>query len=168
MRAGKGWLLPPPLPVRQVHCLHLSPLGLALPSTRSQSLFQTMTISTALVLCQRPCWSQKMTSVALPLFTDAVIPLLKATRLVKQDLLLVKPCWFSHVTSLSSICFSIAKARRICSIESIIAYLAILAGFLRRHRPGFSRSQSTCPRFKLHNLIHVNLELRCPILLSIS
>lgn len=32
MRTGKGWLLALPLAVIQVHCMHLSSLGLALPS----------------------------------------------------------------------------------------------------------------------------------------
>jgi len=32
MRSGKGWILAPPLLVIQVHCMHLSSHGLALPS----------------------------------------------------------------------------------------------------------------------------------------
>jgi len=35
--------------------------------------------------------------------------------LVKQDLPLMEPCWFFHITSLSSMCLSIAS-RRICSV----------------------------------------------------
>ena len=56
-----------------------------------------------------------MTSIALPLSTDVVIPSQKATRLVRQDLPLEKPCWLSHITSLSSMCLNIAS-RRICSM----------------------------------------------------
>ena len=32
MRSGKGWILAPPLPVTQLHCMHLSSPELALPS----------------------------------------------------------------------------------------------------------------------------------------
>ena len=32
MRSGKGWILAPALPITQVHCIHLSSPGLALPS----------------------------------------------------------------------------------------------------------------------------------------
>ena len=32
MRSGKGWFLDPPLPVTQLHCIHLSSPGLTLPS----------------------------------------------------------------------------------------------------------------------------------------
>ncbi|KAK4827897.1 hypothetical protein QYF61_022320 [Mycteria americana] len=55
------------------------------------------------------------TSIALPLYIDVVTPSEKATRLVRQDLPLVKPCWLSRVTSLSSMCLSRAS-RRICSM----------------------------------------------------
>ena len=51
------------------------------------------------------------TSAALPLFTDAV----KAIRLIRQDLPLVKPCRLSHISSLSSMCLNIAS-RQICSM----------------------------------------------------
>ena len=34
MRSGKGWILAAPLPVTQVHCIHLSSFGFALPSHR--------------------------------------------------------------------------------------------------------------------------------------
>jgi len=54
-------------------------------------------------------------SVALPLSIDAVTPSQKATRLVKQDLPLMKPCWFSCITSLSSMCL-IINSWRICSM----------------------------------------------------
>ena len=37
------------------------------------------------------------------------------TRLVRQDLPLVKPCWLSQMTSLSSVCL-IRASRRICSM----------------------------------------------------
>ena len=50
-----------------------------------------------------------MTSLALPLST----PSQKTTRLVRQDLPLVKPCWLSQITSLSSMC---TASRRICSM----------------------------------------------------
>jgi len=39
----------------------------------------------------------------------------QATKLVRQNLPLVKPCWLSPFTSLSSMCLSIAS-RRICSM----------------------------------------------------
>ena len=55
--------------------------------------------------------SRYMTSVALPLFTVVVTPSQKATRLVRQDLPLVKPCWLSQITFLYSICLSIASVR---------------------------------------------------------
>jgi len=55
-----------------------------------------------------------MTSIGLPLSTDLVTPSYKATSLVSQDLPLMKPCWLSQITSLSSLSLSIAF-RRICS-----------------------------------------------------
>jgi len=48
-----------------------------------------------------------LTSIALPLSTDAVTPSQQATRLVRQDLHLVKPCWLSQNTSPSSMCLSL-------------------------------------------------------------
>ncbi|KAK4827741.1 hypothetical protein QYF61_021202, partial [Mycteria americana] len=59
--------------------------------------------------------SRQTTSIALSLSTDVVTPSQKATRLVRQDLPLVKPCWLSRITSLPSMCLSIAS-RRICSM----------------------------------------------------
>lgn len=50
--------------------------------------------------------SRQMTSMALLLFTDTVTPSQKATRLVRQDLPSVKPCYLSHITSISSMCLS--------------------------------------------------------------
>jgi len=55
-----------------------------------------------------------MISVALRLSADMVALSQNVTRLVRQDLPLVKPCWLLHVTSLSAVCLSIAS-RRICS-----------------------------------------------------
>lgn len=56
-----------------------------------------------------------MTPVALPLSIGGVTTSLKATRLLRWFLPLVKLCWLSLVTSLSSMCLSIAS-RRICSL----------------------------------------------------
>ncbi|KAK4827891.1 hypothetical protein QYF61_022314 [Mycteria americana] len=67
------------------------------------------TVSKALQKCR------ETTSIALPLYIDVVTPSWKATRLVRQDLPLVKSCWLSRVTSLSSMCLSRAS-RRICSM----------------------------------------------------
>ncbi|KAK4825966.1 hypothetical protein QYF61_003535 [Mycteria americana] len=49
------------------------------------------------------------------LSTDVVTPSQKAARLVRQDLPLVKLCWLSQITSLPSMCLSIAS-RRICAM----------------------------------------------------
>ncbi|KAK4830028.1 hypothetical protein QYF61_008366 [Mycteria americana] len=46
---------------------------------------------------------------------DVVTPSSKAIRLVRQDLSLVKSCWLSQITSLSSMCLNIAS-RMICSM----------------------------------------------------
>jgi len=45
-----------------------------------------------------------MTSIALPLSTDAVTPSYKAIKFVRHDLPLVKPCWFTR-SSESFKCF---------------------------------------------------------------
>ena len=59
--------------------------------------------------------ARKMTSIPLLLPTDSVISSQKATRLVKQDLPLIKSCWLSQITSLSRMSLNIAS-RRICSM----------------------------------------------------
>ncbi|GAB0210109.1 highly reducing polyketide synthase PKS6 [Grus japonensis] len=59
--------------------------------------------------------SREMMSVALPLSTDDVNPSEKATKFVRHDLPLVKPCWLSPITSLFSMCLSIVS-RRVCSM----------------------------------------------------
>ena len=42
--------------------------------------------------------SKYMTSIALPLSTDALTPLQKATKLVRHNLPLMKLCWLSQIT----------------------------------------------------------------------
>jgi len=59
--------------------------------------------------------SREMTSVAIPLSTDVVTPSEKVTSLVRQDVPLVKPCWLSQITFLSSMCLRISS-KRICSV----------------------------------------------------
>ncbi|KAK4827886.1 hypothetical protein QYF61_022309, partial [Mycteria americana] len=104
------------------------------------------TVSKALQKCR------ETTSIALPLYIDVVTPSEKATRLVRQDLPLVKPCWLSRVTSLSSMCLSRAS-RRICSMIfpgtafSSICALAFLTPSLHNPAASLYSSQDTCPCF---------------------
>lgn len=65
-------------------------------------------------LCQR-LYAISDTSVALPLYPNVVTPSKKPTSLVKQDFLLLKLCWLSPVSSLSSMCLN-ASPRRISSM----------------------------------------------------
>jgi len=62
------------------------------------------------VLCQRPYWSlHRWHQWLFP------CPLMQShhhkKQLVREDLSLVKSCWLFHITSLSSICLSIASRR---------------------------------------------------------
>jgi len=83
-----------------------------------------------------------------PLVHYLVTPSWKATRLVRQNLLLVKPRWLSRITFLSSMCLRIAS-RRICSMtfpgtevrlagQSFLLFLKMGTMFPFSHSPGTS------------------------------
>ena len=48
--------------------------------------------------------TREITAATLPLSAVAVTPSQRATGLVRQDQLLVKPCWLSHITPVFSMC----------------------------------------------------------------
>lgn len=52
-----------------------------------------------------------MTSIALPLSTNAITPSQRATRWVGHDLPLVEPCWVSQITHSSLMCPSTSSSR---------------------------------------------------------
>ncbi|KAK4829247.1 hypothetical protein QYF61_002533 [Mycteria americana] len=83
---------------------------------------------------------------------DILTPSYKATRLIRQDLSLVRPCWLSRMTSLSSMCLRIAS-RRTCSMIfpgtefSSSCTLAFLTPSLHNQAASLHSSQDICPCF---------------------
>ena len=59
MRSGKGWILAPPIPITQVHCMHLSSPGLALPAHQVLNhcfrLLISISTTQALIPHQKAC-----------------------------------------------------------------------------------------------------------------
>ena len=115
MRSEKGWILAPPLPVTQVHCMHLSLPGLPLPSHQ------------VLNECLKPWLSISATvSYIFQLFHQFVLEELKATKPV--FLLKVNIYWCFRMTC-SCINRMLSKNHKIGEVtryQILLQYIEIL------------------------------------------